>query len=456
MDFFFPSSQRAREAVARLSSTPIVVVAIAVGMFVALPSATASGASVSSAISALESAGTIDAAKADAARKAYIDARVVRRKTAGARRRAISFQIRIAEGLARTNRLTADRVIPVFNTLQNNANWFATNGPANPGTDRRFGDSRIIFQYFAGQGWHFHPLSNFAKLNAVWTVKSAPARRSLGKYANELLTWAVNRGGGLTWEYYFPFSGSKAPFISSISQGTAVQSLARSGNALKDPTILAAAAQAVKSFEVEAPVGLRLSADEGYHYIGYSGNRRLRILNMFLQSLDGLHDYSIITDDQSAWNLYREGLKAARRETAASDTGAWSLYSVGGAESSLHYHNLLTGFLSKLCTETTEDIFCGTRNNFSQYTKVRPQVTSVKARVKGRRVIVNFRLSKISTVMVTAVKGNKLGGSAKATVGRGKRGLTFKKPKKGKYTIKVVAVDLAGNRRSVTIKSRFK
>ncbi|MFY9468730.1 MAG: D-glucuronyl C5-epimerase family protein [Solirubrobacterales bacterium] len=458
MDFLTPSSRRAAGVAVRSRSAPFAVLSVVVGLFAALPVTAASGASVSSSISQLEQSGSIDAAKAAAARRAYIDARIVRRQTSGSRRRAISFQIRIAEGLARGNRLTADRVTPVFTTLQNNADWFASNGPATAGTDRRFGRSRIIFQYFAGQGWQFHPLSNFAKLNAVWTVKSKPARRALGKYAHELLGWAVNRGGALTWEYYFPFSGSRAPFVSSISQGTAVQSLARAGNALSDPVITAAAKQATQSFEVPAPVGLRLSAEEGYHYIGYSGNRRLRILNMFLQSLDGLHDYSTITDDQNAWNLYREGLKAARRETAASDTGAWSLYSVGGAESSLHYHQLVTTFLSKLCGETSEEIFCRTRTNFDQYTKQPPQITAVTARVRGRRVKVSFKLSKMSYVAVMAIKRgtSKNVGSAKALVGYGSRRFGFKKPKKGIYRVKVVATDLAGNRNSATIAVRVK
>ncbi|MBI5310962.1 MAG: hypothetical protein HZB14_08085 [Actinobacteria bacterium] len=457
MDFRFPSSQRARGAAFRAIAMPLAVLSVAIAAFLALPAGAASGATVSTAISRLQNSGSITAEQASAARKAYASARSVRRRAKGASRTAIRYQIGIAEKLARANRLTGDRVRPVFETLGNNAAWFRENGPRPAGTDRRFGDSRIIFQYFAGQGWQFHPLSNFAKLNAVWTVKSAPARRSLGKYAHELIAWGVMRGEGLTWEYYFPFSGSSAPFISSISQGTAIQALARSGNALNDSEITAAARKAMLSFDMPAPTGLKIQRDVGNHYIGYSGNRRLQILNMFLQSLDGLHDYSIITDDAKAWDLYREGLKGARRDTTDSDTGAWSLYSLRGSESSLHYHQLVTGFLAKLCDETKEDIFCGTRSNFADYTKQAPRMTAIKARVRRGKLVVNFRLSKISTVSVTAARSGKAAASAKATVGYGKRRFSIRKPKKkGSYTVYLTAVDLAGNRGTAKVKVRVR
>lgn len=423
----------------RKFSYPILFAVIA-AVALALPGA-AIAATVNGSISKLQSAGSIDSAKAAAARKTYSDARSLRKRLTGDRRVAMTHQIRTVESLARQNRITADRVTPLFQTLQVNTDWFRSNGPRTAGTDERFSRTgRIIFQYFSGQGWEFHPLSNFAKLNAVWTDKSAAARRALGKYAHELIAWGVNRNGALTWEYYFPFAGSKAPFISSISQGTAVQALARSGRAVEDARLFDAAKQAIKSFEVSAPVGLKITREYGFHYLGYSGNRRTLILNMFLQSLDGLHDYSEITGDENAWNLYREGLKAARRETQLSDTGAWSLYSVGGPESNLHYHDLLGGFLQKLCDETTEAVFCGARANFLNYKKQPPAVTALKKTTKHNRIYVTFRLSKISTVKLVA----KNGGTTIATVGRGKRKFSVAKGRSRSVTLTVT--DLAGNR----------
>ena len=451
MQFPQSSSSAARGSATRAVATPLaaanrletrlllLVLSTVVGLLLALP-VSASAETVGAAVSRLQAAGAIDATLAGDARAAYADARSLRKRRTGAAREALTFQIRNVESMARQGRITADRVMPLFDTLRVNTDWFRNNGPAAYGADRRFSETgRIIFEYFTGQGWEFHPLSNFAKLNGVWTDKSAPARRALGEYAHQLITWGVNRGGALTWEYYFPFSGSRGPFISSISQGTAIQALARAGYALKDGTITAAARQAMLAFDTPAPVGLKIQRDDGNHYLGYSGNRRLIILNMFLQSLDGLHDYSVITGDQQAWDLYSQGLIAARRETVASDTGAWSLYSLGGPESPLSYHELVIGFLSNLCDETTEAVFCGTRDNFQAYLKQKPMLTSIKKRARRGRISVSFKLSKISTIKVH-VKG---GGTAVATVGRGKRSFSVARGRSMKNTI--TATDLAGN-----------
>ena len=135
-----------------------------------------------------------------------------------------------------------------------------------------------------------------------------------------------------TWEYYFPFAGSPAPFISSISQGTAIQSLARAGDKLKDPNITAAATAGSKAFR-------RRRADRPEDQPrrraalprATPATAALIIFNMFAQALDGLHDYAEITGDASAQVALRAGLDAARVELPQSDTGAWSYYELGGA-----------------------------------------------------------------------------------------------------------------------------
>lgn len=285
------------------------------------------------------------------------------------RRGPMKWQLRMVQRMARTHRINGDRLAPIFTTLSNNAKWFAHNGPAADGTDRRFGNSRIIFQYFGGTGWQFHPLSNFAKLNAIWTVDTAPSRRAQRSYARELIRWGVRRNGALVWEYYFGFSGSPAPWISAISQGTAIQSLARIAYRMHNRAMFRAARLASRSFNQPPTRGVRLRRDQGYHFLGYSGAPSLIILNMFLQSLDGLHDYSIIANDRHARVLYRKGVAAAKVETPMFDTGSWSLYSLNGERTDLHYHLLTIQFLDKLCKDTKDDVFCDTRDRFKSYVK---------------------------------------------------------------------------------------
>lgn len=398
----------------------------------------AQAATVSASLTKLQNAGLITPEKAAAARKSYHDSRSLRKRLSGARQLPLTNQIRTIESLAKKNRITADRVTPLFTQLQVNTDWFRTKGPG--AGDTRFGSSLIYYRYFAGWGWMFHPLANFSKLNANWTqAKSVGAQRGLSRYAYELLSWGVNRGGALTWEYYFPFAGSAAPFISSISQGAAVQSLARTGEKLKDPNITAYAREGAKAFGITAPTGLRVNRNGGYHFLGYSGNPRLYIFNIFAASLDGLHDYAKIAGDAEAMAIYERGLVAARVELPQSDTGAWSLYSMGGAESNLNYHQELTTFMARVCENTSEAVFCNLQARLFSYLTAKPTVSGISKKVRSGRIYVTFSLSKVSTITVRTPGG----GTSIATVARGKRVFSVKKGSSNAVTI--VARDLAGN-----------
>jgi hypothetical protein len=202
---------------------------------------------------------------------------------------------------------------------------------------------------------------------------------------------------------------------------------------------------------------LKVDLDGGSHYLIYSFARRMYVMNAFLQALNGLHDYALITNDEHAYSLYLTGLEAARKETPQSDTGAWSLYQLGGHESNLSYHLLLRDFLSDLCDNNREAVFCDTRDHFTAYTKQPPAITRLTARQKGRKLIVRFRLSKISRVSVGASKAGASYASHSATVGYGVRVFSLRAPrKKGLYRIAVAATDLAGNSARQTVKVRVK
>lgn len=409
---------------------------------VLLVPAGADASRVSVALDTLRDEGKIDKTLARSSKVTYNAARRLRKQVKGAKRTAMANQIRTIEQLVIKRRMVGDRVLPLFSQLQVNIDWFKTKGPAPSGTRSRFGDSRIYYQYFHGWGWQFHPLANFSRLNAVWTSKTAAARRSLGKYAHELISFGVLRGGALTWEYYSPFSGSAAPYISAISQGTAIQALSRSGNALDDPQITAASVSAAKAFSKRAPVGLHVPMNGGAYFAAYSGNRKLVIFNIFVQGLNGLRTHAKITDDADAWKVYEEGLVTARAILPRSDTRAWSLYSLRGHESNLNYHQVLTGFVEDLCKNTSEKLFCMIHKRFDAYLKRQPKISGISSRVANGRLRVGFRLSKISTVTVRA--GNR---SVTATVARGKRVFTLNRRTKTRVTI--TARDLAGNVRQV-------
>ena len=85
-----------------------------------------------------------------------------------------------------------------------------------------------------------------------------------------------------------------------------------------------------------------------------------------MQTLVGLHDYAEFTAQRRRRPALprRRPPGAARR--ARADTGAWSLYQLGGAESDLGYHTLLRDFLSNLCDRTATDVYCETAAAFAR------------------------------------------------------------------------------------------
>ena len=98
----------------------------------------------------------------------------------------------------------------------------------------------------------------------------------------------------------------------------------------------------------------------GTHYLQYSFDRQLYILNGFVQSLNGLRDYADSPTTPTRRRCSR-GRAAARAEVPTFDTGAWSLYSRGDVthESDLSYHKLLRDFMNGLCDRTQDAVFCG-------------------------------------------------------------------------------------------------
>jgi D-glucuronyl C5-epimerase C-terminus len=57
--------------------------------------------------------------------------------------------------------------------------------------------------------------------------------------------------------------------------------------------------------------------------------------------------------------------------TRYSDTGSWSLYSLGGPPSTVEYHTLLRDILSNLCKRIGTDVYCTTADRFTAYLSAR-------------------------------------------------------------------------------------
>src|SRR5262249_24256738 len=204
----------------------------------------------------------------------------------------------------------------------------------------------------AGQGIELQVLGSFGKADGLYTAGKTqyPVMVQL---LSQMIPLAVNRAGGLVWEYYFQFDGGQPPWTSAMSQGTGIEALTRAYLASHNPTYLSLAHQALPVFTAPPPAGVRVATPLGARYVQYTFAPGTSIINAFLQSLIGLYDYAHASNDPLAQQLFAAGNAEAGAEVPHFDTGAWSLYQPG-IEDTLSYHELVTGLLQQLCTRTPD------------------------------------------------------------------------------------------------------
>ena len=106
---------------------------------------------------------------------------------------------------------------------------------------------------------------------------------------------------------------------------------------------------------------------KGAYYAEYSYAPRLRIINGFVQALNGLWDTWHKLGDARAAALFGAGDSQARFSLPYYDTGGWSRYSNQGSISNLNYHVLLRDFLADLCRRSRIPAYCAKAAKFTYY-----------------------------------------------------------------------------------------
>jgi hypothetical protein len=326
-----------------------------------------------------------------------------------------------------------------------------TRPPSNNPAGARivFDGSPIVFQYYPGQGLQLQPLANFGMANGLVTAcRHEPEscdRAGLKQLLDEMVSIRSSRGGFVTWEYFFHFGGGTPPWTSGLSSGTAVQALARASerSILNDKSYLRVAHRALGVFRAGPPAGVRVKSSPGSHYLIYSFDRHLRVLNAFLQSITGLYDYAKVSGDRGARALWKAGDRAAQRELHRYDTGKWSRYSLGGAESSLGYHRLVTGFLDDLC-KRLKGKYCTYYARFRRYLGDKPTVrfTGEPQGAVGSPIVLRYTVNKAScvTAEVTNASGSVVF-RERRKVARGKHSFRWTPDAPGTYELTLEAVD---------------
>jgi D-glucuronyl C5-epimerase C-terminus len=429
---------------------------------------------VSGTVDRVVAAGAVTPQQGDAWKATYRQARTVVQGLQGARRRELRGAVGVLEGLVLRRELTATRMPAAFLQLQRNIEWWSAHDPPPaPVPSKRpcaggaglggarvtFAGDPVILQWYPGQGLAIQPLATFGKANALWSTCAPGAtpgvacrRDELKALLDRMVALGARRGGFLAWEYLFAFGGGRAPWISGITQGTAIQALTRGAQLLGDPAYVNAARDALGAFDAAPPVGVRVPADGGSHYLLYSFAPRLRVLNAFLQALVGIFDFAQATGDAHAHALFAAGDRAARRELPRFDTGAWSRYAQGGSESDLGYHKLVRDFLRSLCTRTGAGGYCALATRFDRYLHERTRVGVRRPgrAVRGRAVALRVTLSKISCVTLRIRRGSRVVGARSLVLARGTHRLPIRPGHAGVHTVEVQARDLAGHVTTVT------
>ena len=425
-------------------------------------------------------------------RAAYDEARRTLKKLAGYRRAQLAAVLSNVDAAAASGLMAPSRLPSLFLTVQRNRAWWAAAPIPAPGARTEFAGSRIVWQHYPGQGLQIQWLGTFGKANGLWMAKDHD--EDLRALLDEALGLAVARAGGIAFEYLFIFDGGRPPWVSSLAQGTALSALSRAAVRLADPRYADAARGALGIFRTRPPAGVRVPTAAGAHYLQYSYAPNLRIVNGFTQSLNGLHDFAAINNDDEGHALFDAGEAELRAELPMFDTGAWSLYSrlgPSGPESDLNYHKLLRDFLRGLCERMTGDrdraaarpapstttpstttpstttpdttggtaapspvaaladpaLYCDTAQRFTDDltrppTLAVPEGQTLRAKAMGA---VRFTLDKVASVSITVLRDGKVILTRTARLGRGRHVTALRPTKAGPLEVRVRAVDLAGN-----------
>ncbi|MEA2448189.1 MAG: hypothetical protein QOG63_121, partial [Thermoleophilaceae bacterium] len=434
------------------------------------------GPGVKQAIAAAERRGTITAAEAKSYRRAFRQAERVRGRISSYRSE-LSAQIAVLKGIAARGSLSGGRMPALFLQLRRNTEFFGANPtfPPRPDITREpcdpppsstsskagarivFPGSKIVFQYYPGAALQLQPLANFGLANGLITqCRRDPAacdRDGLRQLLSELIAIRSSRGGFITWEYWFYFGGGSPPWTSAMSQGTAIQALTRASepSILDDKSYLKVAGTALGAFAKRAPVGVRAPTSHGAHYLLYSFDPGLRVLNGFLQSITGLYDYARIAQSKTAHALFHDGNREARSELHSFDTGSWSLYSLGGAEATGGYHALVTGFLRNLC-QRVKGRYCTYYKRFKGYATTPPALvyTGAGSTRPGHALAISYRTNKPTCVIAKVLSpGGQTAYRAQLKVARGAHSFSWVPHRRGRFTLELTGLDPLKNKKVV-------
>lgn len=400
--------------------------------------------------------GRISPALETSLRRDWANANATLRKLTGVRRTELAYVVGTVQTLAASHTLTADRLRPAFLVLRTNARFWAREPLPASGYRTSPNADPAIFQYYPGRGLQLQPLASWGRANAVAgaclnalrskTSKDRCRSAQLAKSLDRLTALGARRSGYLAWEYYFAYGTGSPPWVSGMTQATAIQALARGYRALGKSRWRRSALRALGAFEQAPPTGVSMRAPGGRRYVLYSFAGGHRVFNGELQAVIGLRDAAALLHSKRARRLFERGERAARSQIDDVDTGAWSLYSERGKEATLNYHSLIAGFLGNLCDRVRKRTYCSAGKRFKRYERepTRIGIRPLRGVRWDRTSTIRFSISKISTVKVRLWGARGMSLSRDLELTRGTHTLRWRPPGRGRYRLKVTAQGPSG------------
>ena len=256
-------------ASAAVRRPPVALLATVLAVLLAPVAAQAQAPrTVPSELDALLAAGAIDQPHHDAWAESYDNAKATLKKLHGTRRRQLDAVIANTRAIAKAGLLTPTRAPLVFLTLQRNRAWWSEGSLLRYGQRVMFAGSQLVWQYYPGQGIQVQWLGTFGRANGLF--QQTGRDDELRALLDEALGLATARAGGIAWESLFHFDGGAPPWVSGLSQGTALQALSRAAARLGEPRYFEAARAALGIFRAPPPEGVRVDTPVGAHYLQYS------------------------------------------------------------------------------------------------------------------------------------------------------------------------------------------
>src|SRR4051794_39161828 len=419
---------------------------------------------VTAAIDRAERLGAISGGRAVVYRREWHDAVRAAKHIGGPRRAVVRQAVTSTQRLARQGALRSGRLAAALAGVHASAQVARSRRalPA-PGGRVKLARDSTVYSYRPPFGMQVHPLGTIGKLNALATTCTDVGhrrgwrcrRRTLTAAADRLVALAVPAGGTLRFEYLFAFGGGRPGWVSAMTQATGAQALARTAAITGERRYASAARAAYRALTRPVPRGAAVMDGRGRiaHLAMYSFHPGMRVLNGEEQALIGIADFARITHDPVAARVARRGARELATRLPAFDTGAWTLYDLGGAEADMNYHRLAARFAHGVCTRGLAHGFCPAAARFARYTTEAPRLgLAVPGHVRApHRVTIAMATSKQSSahLVVRDAKG-RLVLDRRLALGRFGARIVLPLRRGGRYTFTLAAAAINGRRATMT------